>query len=61
MQSFGAVFLIVGFMLTMGAVGGMESVPVYEPNPLYGYQVLLAFIGVAIMYGGVSMLGDEDE
>ena len=52
--------MIVGFMLTFGAVGGMDAVPVWEPNPWFLEQVVLAFVGVFMMFIGMINLDPEE-
>lgn len=55
-----AGFLIaVGFVLTFGAVGGMDSVPVWETNPWFFEQVVLALVGVFTMFVGTLMIGEQ--
>lgn len=56
----GLFLIFVGLMLTFGAVGGMDSVPVYEPNPNYRLQVLLAFAGLAISGLGAAFASEGD-
>ena len=53
--------MIVGFMLTFGAVGGMDSVPVWEPNPYFLEQVALALLGLFMMLIGAIFLDTKEQ
>ena len=55
-----AGFLIsVGLVLTFGAVGGMDAVPVWEPNPWFFEQVIIALVGVFMMFMGTVLIGEQ--
>jgi hypothetical protein len=52
----GSIRIIVGLLITMGAVGTLEI----DPNASVLLQVAIATIGLAIMYSGVvSMQRDN--
>ena len=48
-----ATALFTGFLLVFGAVGGMDAVPVWEPNPWFFHQLGAAFIGMFLMFMAV--------
>lgn len=60
MTNLAAVFLFGGFLLTFGAVGGMDSVPVWDPNPYFYHQLAAAASGLFFMWIGVLLLPGED-
>lgn len=51
----GSIRLIVGFLITYGAVGTMD----YDPNADMLLQTALAFGGLAIMAWGVSAIEEN--
>ena len=51
----GSIRAIVGFLIVFGAVGGME----HDPTVSIGMAALVAFIGLAIMYSGVSAMKEQ--
>jgi len=52
----GSIRIIVGLLITMGAVGTLEV----DPNASVLLQVAIAVVGLAIMYSGVvSMQRDN--
>jgi hypothetical protein len=53
MNSIQATALFTGFLLVLGAVGGMDAVPVWEPNPWFFHQLGAAFIGMFLMFMAV--------
>lgn len=59
MTNLAAAFLFGGFLLTFGAVGGMDAVPVWEPNPYFWHQVVMAFTGLFFMFIGVIIMPEE--
>jgi hypothetical protein len=51
----GAVFLMGGFLLVFGAVGGMENP---DQEQYFGYQVITAALGLFWMLVGTRLLRD---
>ena len=47
------LMILTGILLTFGAVGGMDAVPVWEPNPWFFHQLAAAFIGMFLMFMAV--------
>jgi hypothetical protein len=48
----GSIRIVVGLLITMGAVGTLEI----DPNASVLLQVALAVVGLAIMYSGVAAI-----
>ena len=48
----GSIRAFVGFFIVFGAVGGMDA----DPTSSVGLAALVAVIGLAIMYSGVSAM-----
>lgn len=61
MTRLAATMIFTGIMLTFGAVGGMEAVPVWDPNPWYWYQAAIALTGLFFMFIGVILLPREQD
>lgn len=59
MGKLGAVMVFGGLFVAFGAVGGMESVPVWEPNPDYWLQASLAVGGMISAFLGLAVLGSS--
>lgn len=54
-----AALIFIGILLMFGAVGGMEAVAVWEPNPWYWHQVVIAIVGLVTMGLGACLLPKE--
>lgn len=55
------ILIMGGILLLMAAVGGMESVPVWEENPYWREQMWAALAGLVSLFLGVMMLPREPE
>lgn len=51
----GGIFLMGGFLLVFGAVGGMENP---DQEQYFGYQVITAAMGLFWMFVGTRLLKD---
>lgn len=51
-QRLGAAYIIGGLLLTMGAVGGMET----QPEASLLMQCLAAISGLVLMYTGTKLI-----
>lgn len=51
----GSIRTVVGFLLVFGAVGGMDA---GTATTLEG--LLISFLGIAIMYSGVTAMNKEN-
>jgi len=51
----GSIRAFVGFFIVFGAVGGMDA----DPTSSVGLGALVAVIGLAIMYSGVSAMNKD--
>jgi len=49
---------ILGFFLVFGAVGGMDAQPLAS-NAVFASQIIMAVIGLALMYFGTKKLSQE--
>ena len=54
-----ATMIFGGFLLVFGAVGGMEAVPVWEPNPWFWHQAAIALLGLFMAFMGTMLLPQE--
>ena len=52
----GSIRIIVGLLITMGAVGTLE----FDPNASVLLQVVLASVGLAIMWSGVVSMQQDN-
>lgn len=59
MTNLAAAFLFGGFLLTFGAVGGMDAVPLWEPNPYFWQQIAAALAGLFFMVIGMIIMPKE--
>ena len=57
MQKLGVFMVFGGLFLAFGAVGGMESIPVWEPNPDYWLQAMAAVGGMISSFLGLALMG----
>ena len=53
------LMIFTGILLIFGAVGGMDAVPVWEPNPWFWHQALIALVGMFIAFIGTVLLPEE--
>jgi hypothetical protein len=56
MSKLSAIFIFSGFLLTFGAVGGMENPDQAE---YFLYQLASAFVGLFLMFMGAIMIPQD--
>lgn len=64
MSNLAAVFLFSGLFLAFGGIGGMDAVPVWEPNPYFWHQLAAVFVGMFFMFIAVMLMphqGDSED